>query len=129
MEPKPPARYRTISTTGYPSAYLNEFEHYAAHNETIVLRNRPGFARDALSELGSSSFETWAKESFEIATKIAYLNGAVPGTPKGSHKDCGDVDAAVFPAGYSTIAGRIGERRIVLAGSRLAEILKRLVGV
>ena len=65
-------------------------------NEAIALRNRPGFARDALSELGSSSYETWAKESFEIATKIAYLNGAVLGTPKGSHKDCSDVDAAVF---------------------------------
>jgi hypothetical protein len=66
------------------------------------------------------------KESFEIAMKIAYLNGAVPGTPKGSHKDCGDVDAFVFPAGYSTIAGRIADRRMVLAGYRLATIQSHL---
>jgi hypothetical protein len=99
------------------------------HNEAIALRNRPEFSGSGLTELTSTSFESWAKERFEIATKIAYLNGAVPGTPKGSLKDCSDVDAAVFPVGYSTIAGRIGELRIVLAGYRLAEILKRLVGV
>ena len=98
-------------------------------NEATALRNRLEFAQSRLAELSNGSFETWAKESFEIATKIAYLNGAVPGTPKGSHKDCSEVDAAVFPAGYSTIAGRIGERSIVLASYRLAEMLKRLVGV
>jgi hypothetical protein len=46
------------------------------------LRSRPEFERNQLTELASSDFESWAKESFEIATKIAYQNGATVGTPK-----------------------------------------------
>ena len=38
-------------------------------NEATALRNR--VQRRQLTELESTSFESWAKESFEIATKIA----------------------------------------------------------
>jgi hypothetical protein len=42
--------------------------------------------------------EPWAKKSFEIATKIAYQNGALRGTPKGKRRECREVtDAAVLP--------------------------------
>jgi hypothetical protein len=41
-------------------------------NEATALRNRQEFQRSQLSELTSTDFESWAKESFEIATKIAY---------------------------------------------------------
>jgi hypothetical protein len=41
-----------------------------------------GQFRFTLTELASSDFETWAKESFEIATKIAYRNGGRIGIPK-----------------------------------------------
>ena len=69
--------------------------------EATALRNRPEFAPVRLTELADSRFETWVKESFEIATKIAYLNGASHGTSKGSHNDCGDlVEEAVLPPGY-----------------------------
>jgi hypothetical protein len=44
-------------------------------NEATVLRNRQEFQRSQLTELGNADFESWAKESFEIATKIAYRNG------------------------------------------------------
>jgi hypothetical protein len=44
-------------------------------NEATVLRNRQEFQRGQLTELANSDFESWAKESFEIATKIAYRNG------------------------------------------------------
>lgn len=89
-------------------------------NEATTLINRPEFAKDQLTELGRTNFESWAKESFEIATKISYQNGAVPGTPKGNHKDCGEIaDAGVLPTGYAKIAARIADRRIVLAGYRL----------
>ena len=36
----------------------------------------------------STGFESWAKESFEIATNIAYRNDGRIGTPKGGNKDC-----------------------------------------
>ena len=39
-------------------------------NEATALRNRQEFERSQLTELGSTDFESWAKESFEIATKI-----------------------------------------------------------
>ena len=60
-------------------------------NEATTLRNRPEFARNQLTELATSDFESWADESFEIATKISYQNGAVPGTPKGNHKNCAEI--------------------------------------
>jgi hypothetical protein len=51
-------------------------------NEAMALRNRQEFQRNQLTELASTSFESWAKESFEIATKIAYQNGGRIGIPR-----------------------------------------------
>ena len=53
-----------------------------------MLRSRQVFQRSQLTELASTSFESWAKESFEIATKIAYRNGGPIGIPKGGIMDC-----------------------------------------
>jgi hypothetical protein len=36
-------------------------------NEASALRNRQAFQRGQLTELASTEFELWAKESFEIA--------------------------------------------------------------
>jgi hypothetical protein len=67
------------------------------------------------------------KESFEIATKIAYRNGGRIGTPKGENKDCSMVAAApVLPAGYVVNASRIADRRMMLAAYRLADLLTRV---
>ena len=96
-------------------------------NEATALRNRPEFSKSQLTELARGDFDAWAKESFEIATKIAYQDGAVSGTPKTTRGDCSEVaDAAILPAGYVKVAGRIADRRIILAGYRLAELLKGL---
>ena len=83
--------------------------------------------RSQLTELGNTDFKSWAKESFEIATKIAYRNGALIGSPKGRSKDCTTVEAApVLPGGYVSIARQIADRRMILAGYRLADLLTRL---
>src|SRR5262249_25617803 len=37
-------------------------------NEATALQNRPEFQRSQLTELASTDFEAWAKESYEIAT-------------------------------------------------------------
>jgi hypothetical protein len=98
------------------------------HNEATALRNRQEFRRGQLTELASTDFESWAKESFEIATKIAYRNGGRIGSPKGGNKDCSMVAAApVLPVGYVVSASRIADRRIILAGYRLADLLVRLL--
>ena len=55
-------------------------------------------------------FESWAKESFEIATKIAYRNGGLSGSPRAGNKDCSTVTAApVLPLGYVVNARRIAD--------------------
>jgi hypothetical protein len=67
------------------------------------------------------------KEGYEIATKIAYRNGGRIGTPKGGNKDCSMVAAApVLPAGHVVSASRIADRRMMLTGYRLADLLTRL---
>jgi len=67
-------------------------------------------------------------ESFEIATKIAYLNGRLSGAPRDGNKDCSMVTTApMLPAGYVVSASRIADRRMILAGYRLADRLTRVV--
>jgi len=62
----------------------------------IELANR--FARTSLTELAVADPEVWAKESYEIATKIGYQNGAFRGTPKSHRRECREVtDAALLP--------------------------------
>jgi S1/P1 Nuclease len=96
-------------------------------NEATTLRNRQEFQRNQLTELGNTPFESWAKESFEIATKIAYRNGVLNGSPRAGNKDCTTVAAApVLPVGYVVNASRIADRRLILAGYRLADLLARL---
>jgi hypothetical protein len=41
------------------------------------------FSTSSFRELDHSGPEAWAKESYEIAVKIAYENGNLRGTPKG----------------------------------------------
>jgi S1/P1 nuclease len=101
-------------------------------NNTRTLRNiaielQSRFTRPGVSELAVTVPEVWAKESFEIATKIAYQNGAFRGTPKGKRKDCREVmDATVLPNGYAALARKIADRRMMLAGYRLADLLQQI---
>jgi hypothetical protein len=96
--------------------------------EATALRNRQEFQRSQLTELANSDFEAWAKESFEIATKIAYRNGGRIGIPRGGSTDCAMTAAApVLPAGYVVSASRIADRRMILAGYRLADLLTRVL--
>ena len=85
------------------------------------------FSRAGLRELEQTQTEAWAKESYEIATKIAYENGSLRGTPKGTARDCREVrDANFLSRGYPGRAKLIAERRVYLAGYRLADLLRRV---
>jgi S1/P1 Nuclease len=96
-------------------------------NDATALRNRQEFQRSQLTELARTGFESWAKESFEIAAKFAYRNGGRMGIPKGGSMDCTMVTSApVLPVGYVSNASRIADRRIVLVGYRLADLLERI---
>jgi hypothetical protein len=96
-------------------------------NEATALRNREEFQPSQLTELADTDFEASAKESFEIATKIAYRNGGLIGARRDGNKDCTMVAAApVLPAGYVVSASRIADRRMILAGYRLVDLMKAL---
>ena len=96
-------------------------------NEATTLKNRSEFSNSQLTELSATDYESWAKESFEIAVKIAYRNGAIPGTPKRELRECSELpEANVLPAGYARVARRIADRRVMLAGYRLADLLRGL---
>ena len=85
------------------------------------------FPRTGLTELAIDDPEAWAKESFEIAAKIAYQNGALRGTPKDQRKDCRAVtNAAVLPVGYTSIASKIADRRMTLSAYRLVDLLRQI---
>jgi hypothetical protein len=97
----------------------------AERKMAVELRSR--FPRTGFTELAAADPEVWAKESFDIATKIAYQNSEFRGTPKGNRRDCREVtDAAVVPKGYTGIARKITDRRMILSGYRLADLLQRI---
>jgi hypothetical protein len=88
---------------------------------------RTRFPHSRLAELSAGEPRSWAQESREIATRIAYMNGNLRGTPKGQRRDCSEAaEAKILPAGYAARAKEIAERRIVLAGYRLASWLGRV---
>jgi hypothetical protein len=93
----------------------------------IATELRTSFPRTELLELASLEPNVWAKESYGIAVDVAYHRGAVRGTPKGQANDCRQViDAAILPPGYVSAARRIADRKIILAGYRLADLLNQI---
>jgi hypothetical protein len=91
-------------------------------NEICVRTMQAGPMR--ASSCSRTTLET-AMESFEIATKITYRNGGRIGIPRGGNMDCSTVTAApVLAGGYVVNASWIADRRMILAGYRLADLLK-----
>jgi len=85
------------------------------------------FSRVGLRELDQKQPEAWAKESYEIAVNNAYQNGNLRGTPKGQARDCRNVpDANFISRGYPATAKLIADRRVFLAGYRIADLLERV---
>ncbi len=91
----------------------------SVRNKAIELRNRADFARNKLHELNEEHFEKWASaESFRLVKDVVYRNGKLQG---GSEL----ADAVVLPEDYSHITKPVAERRIVLAGYRIANVIKK----
>ena len=87
------------------------------------------FSGSMFRELDHPEPQAWAKESYEIAVKIAYENGSLRGTPKRQAKDCREVDAVTYVSnGYPPRARLIANRRMYLAGYRLADLLRKFEG-
>ena len=88
-------------------------------NEAQSLLTRPTFHRSNLTELADTSFEDWVKkESFRLAKQVAYWNADLDGS-----SDPQDDDIPVLPDDYLKVAKPVAERRITLAGYRVADTL------
>lgn len=88
-------------------------------NTATELRNRKEFAKEKLTELKEADFSHWAsKESLELAQTQVYRDGKLEGSTR-------RMNAPVLPADYAKTVQPIAERRAVLAGYRLAAVLRK----
>jgi hypothetical protein len=84
---------------------------------TLAAALENGYPRGSLGELSESHFETWARqESFDLAVSAVYRQGNL--------KVSTDKNAGTpLPPDYESAAKGIAERRVALAGYRLADFL------
>jgi hypothetical protein len=86
-------------------------------NRATELRLRPEFARHRLPELKEKRFDAWVtQEGVQLARDVVYRNGELAGS-----NDL--ANAPTLPEDYIAQAKSVGERRVVLAGYRLADVL------
>lgn len=90
---------------------------YANHAKQLLAM--PQYKETNLPELSKyTSPDDWmAKESSPEAQQFAYLNGKVNGTKN---------NPTILDASYDGTAKKLGERRVVVAGIRLAKLLTKL---
>ena len=94
----------------------------SVRNKAIELRLRPTHARAQLPELAEAQFTQWAKaESFALAKAEGYRNGTLQGNTD-------ENNGVVLPADYASTTKPLAERRMVLAGYRLADVLTQIAG-
>jgi hypothetical protein len=92
-----------------------------ASNCATELVRRPSFAMPMLVELDRQTcFEQWKDASVRLAKEFVYCNGRMTGSP---HKN----SATVLSREYIKTAKTTGERQIVLAGYRIAEVMTILL--
>ena len=86
-----------------------------AVNEANTLRHRPDLAKKRLPNMTDGNPADWAKESFQIAVRVAYLNDTLQGGTKQSGE--------LLPADYTKNAQAAAEVRGAMAGYRLTDTL------
>jgi hypothetical protein len=87
-----------------------------------MLRIDPALVKEDLDN--HQSFESWAKESFELAKIAAYLNGELK--VSNAQDDVDDDDIPEAPDDYAHNAGRTARLQVGKAGLRLAEQIRQL---
>lgn len=91
------------------------FPHWASFGNQLLTK----YPENQLAELTTNTTpKSWMyQESFPDAVKYAYVNGTISGTA---------VNRSVLSASYQSTAAALAERRVVLAGIRLAKLLEQL---
>ncbi|AFY93103.1 S1/P1 nuclease [Chamaesiphon minutus] len=85
----------------------------SVRNQAISLRQNTDYQRTNFPEITETSFDKWGKESYKLAPSV-YEN-VQSGTK---------TNGKALPDGYADTAKTIAQRRLVLAGYRLADYLK-----
>ena len=87
----------------------------SVRDRAILLQS--DYSRTRLPELAEMNFDNWARrESYQTALSNVYLNGELP-------QSADKTNGTLLPRDYTARAKRIGERRVTLAGYRLADLL------
>jgi S1/P1 Nuclease len=86
-----------------------------------VLEDEPQLVADDLAK--HKTFDSWAKESFDVAKKAAYLDGKL----KVGEEEDEDGDVSVLPSNYAKNAGQTARIQVAKAGQRLADTLSELL--
>ncbi len=89
-----------------------------ATRRAAVLEARMDLTRANFPQLSKSKFSEWVAESFEIARKVAYLDGDLTGG-EDSH------DPFPMPVGFSKTAQAVAESQVALAGFRIGDVLSK----
>ncbi|HQY87257.1 MAG TPA: S1/P1 nuclease [Tepidisphaeraceae bacterium] len=96
----------------------NSAAYQDAYKAGVELRLRPEFSSDMLVELQQHpTMLEWANESRELALKVAYRNTTLIGSPT-------DANGPLLPDGYAAEAKAVSERRVLLAGYRIASVIE-----
>lgn len=96
-----------------------------------MLTHDPHLKPDQLPEFAEHrDFKQWAAESYSAAKSTAYRDGhlAFALSDDLDHKRITNDDVPILPQGAEFAANRLARRRVTLAGYRLAELLKQIVG-
>jgi len=89
------------------------------------LEQAPEVSKDKLKpELAKTTYVQWAQESYELAKTAVYANGELKNA-KPAGNDTLPTTAPALPAKYIEEGRKVGEKRIVLAGIRIAEGLNK----
>jgi hypothetical protein len=95
-------------------------------NALVTIRPREAFTA---AELACRDYKAWALESKALAIRLGYLDFTLRGCrllqPGDTGRGCLELaaDAPVLPDGYLEAATSVAERRVTLAGYRLAGLL------
>jgi hypothetical protein len=103
----------------WDGAILGSDRFQSVRNRALGLIGRSDMARDTFPQLTNTTVEKWVGESFELAKSVAYMDGQIQGS--GDRED-GDV----LPDDYPSTMKSVADRQVVLAGYRLADLLKKI---
>jgi hypothetical protein len=110
----------------WDSLVLRDNPDYAAVDSAAQnIRHSPKYTRQALPDLNKTKTTDWAQESLDLAKKYAYQDGNIKIVT--GREDHPPLDVPALDEAYGKCANDVAEKRMALAGYRLADELRTIV--